>query len=848
MTTFDNALQKSDNSHAADLWRKLQELAHDLWFSWNEDAIELFCRIDPKLWEASGRNPVMLLKRLDRETIETLAGNQDFLKQLGEVLERRELYETSAGWFDEQYPEARKGGIAYFCAEFGIHESLPIYSGGLGVLAGDHCKSASDLGVPLIGVGLLYQKGYFHQRLAPNGEQEAQAEAYDFAQLPVTPVRLGGREVVVSVALPEMLVRLKVWSVKVGRVTIFLLDANHELNDTKAKELTSSLYGGGHDTRIMQEILLGIGGVRALRAMNIHPGVYHINEGHAAFLSFERLRELLYAGVSFDAALEYVRAGTVFTTHTPVPAGHDAFSLPMLEYYLEPTLRELPGYRDEFIRLGLDLEKNVFNMTYLGLNCSSFRNGVSKLHGKVSRRMFQGFHGNIPAREVPIHSITNGVHLSSWLAPELRELYDRYLPFGWGGRLYDEEPWRAVEHIPDEELWQIHQRLKDKLIRAARRNVRMRLMRNGEPAERADAACGFLSSNALTIGFARRFATYKRATLIFSDLDRLNRLINHPERPVQILFAGKAHPADRPGQEMIREIERIAQLEPFRGKIVMLEDYDIQLGRLLVQGVDVWLNNPRRPYEASGTSGQKAALNGILNFSVLDGWWEEGYDGRNGWSIGGTDEWEGIDPAQQDRENTECFYRVMEQEIVPMYYDRNENEALSTRWLERMKYSIRTLAPRFNSDRMVRDYVEQAYIPAIRRSSVFAAEGYHKAAQVADFKRFIRESWHHVRIASVQENAPVDGWKNVAVIVYFGPIWNEDTTVEIVYYENRGDVWEPVILPMRAEHIREDKTAVYRARVPGHLAHGPHFSVRVRPISADFAHSFELPYITSTLQ
>jgi glycogen phosphorylase len=847
MTTFDNALQKSD-SHAADVWSKLQELAHDLWFSWNEDAMNLFCRIDPKLWEATGHNPVSLLKKVDRESLEALAEHEDFVNQMEEVLERRDMYAKGSAWFHEQYPEAESQVIAYFCAEFGLHESLPIYSGGLGVLAGDHCKSASDLGVPLVGVGLLYQKGYFHQQLNPSGEQQAQSEIYDFAMLPVTPVHRNGREVVVSVALPDTLVRLKVWSVKVGRITIYLLDANHELNDARAKELTSSLYGGGHDTRIMQEMLLGIGGVRALRAMGIHPDVYHINEGHAAFLSFERLRELLYSGVSFHTALEYIRSGTVFTTHTPVPAGHDAFSLPMLEYYLEPMLRELPGFREEFIRLGLDLEKNVFNMTYLGLNGSSFRNGVSKLHGQVSRRMFQGFHGNIPAREVPIHSITNGVHLSTWLAPECRELYDRYLPSDWRSRLYEEESWKAIEQIPDEELWRTHQKLKEKLIRAARRNVRQRLLRNGEPVERADAACGYLSTGALTIGFARRFATYKRATLIFQDLDRLDRIINNPERPVQILFAGKAHPADQPGQDMIKEIHRISQLEPFRGKIMMLEDYDIQLGRLLVQGVDVWLNNPRRPYEASGTSGQKAALNGVLNFSVLDGWWEEGYDGRNGWAIGDSSEGSGIDPAKQDKDNTECFYRVMEQEIIPTYYDRSENETLSATWLARMKHSIRTLAPHYNSDRMVCDYVQQAYVPAMRRSAVFAADSYHKSARVAEFKRFIRDHWHHVRIASVQESHAVDGWKEIAVLVYYGPVWNEDTTVEIVYYENRGDVWEPIILPMRAEHIREDKTAVYRARVPGHLSHGPHFSVRVRPISADFAHSFELPFITSTLQ
>lgn len=830
---------------------RLPELAYNVWFSWNSDALELFARIDRNRWDQILHNPVRLLIETEQEAWEALIQNEDFIHHYERVMKQWDDYCKEPTWFQKTYPEVQQK-FAYLSAEFGFHESLPIYSGGLGILAGDHCKSASDLGIPLVGVGLLYKKGYFNQKINSEGRQQSENIAYDFSKLPILPVLNDqGEKLTIEVPLADRIVKLQIWQVLVGRNANYLLDADIEENSPWDRELTSQLYGGNQDIRIAQEILLGMGGVKALRALNMPSAVYHINEGHAAFQAIERIREQLEAGVPFHVAVEIIRASSVFTTHTPVPAGHDAFPLPMVDYYFSFLFSKWKQHKQAWLRLGLEQTKPLFNMTHLALNTAALRNGVSKLHGQVSRNMFRSFHGNIGEKEVPISHITNGVHMNTWLAPELKELYSRFLPGTWIQNQTNTDLWKSLELIPSESLWEVHMQLKEKLIRSARANLREQRRRNDLPAEKVEEVRSFLSPHALTIGFARRFATYKRANLIFNDLDRLDRLINNPDRPVQLLFAGKAHPADHPGQEMIREIYRVAQMDQFRGKIVLLENYDMNLARYLVQGVDIWLNNPRRPYEASGTSGQKAALNGVINFSVLDGWWEEGYDGSNGWSINGNND---ADWQTQERENTESIYHTLEQEIVPLYYNQGK---LPHQWVARMKRSIQTLAPVYNTDRMVMDYTNHTYIPSLRRTLAFIADENDTATKVADFKQFIQTNWHYVRIMEVNDSVgkPSDAKptltdsrqqvKEVTATVRFGPIWYKDTAVELVYYEEREDGWHPVVVAMEPAKEIDDRVVQFRAMIPSHLRHRAHFSVRVHPVSPNFATSFEVPLVTT---
>ncbi|MBE1444380.1 alpha-glucan family phosphorylase [Paenibacillus sp. OAS669] len=831
---------------------RLPEIAYNLWFSWNSEALELFARTDRNRWDQFVHNPVRLLMETEPEVWEALIHDEDFIHHYDRVIQQWDDYCNEQTWFQKTYPDFVSYKIAYLSAEFGFHESLPIYSGGLGVLAGDHCKSASDLGIPLVGIGLLYKKGYFNQKIDAEGRQQSDALSYDFSKLPILPVLNDhGETLMIEVPLADRIVKLQVWQVLVGRNINYLLDADIEGNSPWDRDLTGQLYGGNQDVRIAQEILLGMGGVKVLRALKVPTAVYHINEGHAAFQAIERIQEQLEAGIPFHVAVEVIRASSVFTTHTPVPAGHDAFPLPMVDYYFSFLFSRWKEHKHAWMKLGLESSKPLFNMTHLALNTAALRNGVSKLHGQVSRNMFRSFHGNIGEKEVPIGHITNGVHLSTWLAPELKELYNRFMPGTWLRNQTNTDLWRSLDLIPSESLWEVHMHLKEKLIRLARANLREQRRRNDLPADKVEEVRGLLNPQVLTIGFARRFATYKRANLIFNDLDRLDRLINDPDRPVQLLFAGKAHPADHPGQEMIKEIYRVSQMDRFRGKIVLLENYDMNLARYLVQGVDVWLNNPRRPYEASGTSGQKAALNGVINFSVLDGWWEEGYDGSNGWSIDANND---ADWQTQERENTESIYRKLEQEIVPLYYNQGK---LPHQWLARMKRSIQTLAPVYNTDRMVMDYTNHTYIPSLKRTLAFLAEDYDMATKVADFKQFIFANWHYVRILEVNDNvnktaeakSPLTDsrqqFKEVTATVRFGPVWYKDTRVELVYYEERPDGWHQVVVAMEPTKELEERTIQYRAVIPSHLRHRAHFSVRVHPVSPNFATSFEVPLVTT---
>jgi glycogen phosphorylase len=694
---------------------KLWSLARNLWWSWDGDCVSLFRDLNPTRWRQLNQNPVAMLSEIPLEEIERRSTELVLHSRINYVYRRQQEYlKADHTWGAMNAGVLRPRPVAYFSAEFGLHESLPIYSGGLGVLAGDHIKSASDLDIPLIGIGLFYGQGYFLQRLDQKGWQREEYLATDVNQLPMQPaIGKNGEPVVVEIQTRGGAIRAKVWRVKVGRCDLLLLDSNVAGNAPEDRELTSRLYGGDGRTRIRQELLLGVGGFRALRAMGITPGVLHLNEGHSAFAVFEAIRSRMEEeGMGFAAAASQIPREVVFTTHTPVPAGHDRFDADLIEEHLGP-LREQLGLSEENL-MGFGREyptdpQEAFCMTVLGLKLSRRANAVSSLHGEVSRAMWKKLYPRTPEDAVPIGHITNGVHVPSWLAPQMCRLYDRHLGVGWQYRSGTAKTWEEIENVDDGELWETHLSLKSQLLDFARRRACEQAERRGEPQETLHRLSKVLSSDALTIGFARRFATYKRANLILADIERLATLVNDPKRPVQFLFAGKAHPHDEPGKRVLQEIAAKMRDSKFADKLVFIEDYDINVGRYLVQGVDVWLNNPRRPLEASGTSGQKVVLNGGLNLSVLDGWWAEAYDGLNGFAIG-----TGRTHANtqiHDNRDGEDLYRVLRDELIPLYYQRDQ-DGLPRGWIKRMKRTIRTLGWRFNADRMVMDYTLKCYVPA----------------------------------------------------------------------------------------------------------------------------------------
>ncbi len=693
---------------------RLGELAYNMWWSWNPEAQELFRRIDPELWEKVYHNPVRLLQEVPQERLEGLA-DSDYLVAYHRVMADFDAYmHPGESWFAESFPAESDHLVAYFSAEFGLHESLPIYSGGLGILSGDHCKEASDMGVPLVGIGFLYPQGYFTQRLTADGVQEAVYEKLDFGRVPAR-AALGpdGKEIRIHVQLETRTVYARVWHIQVGRNALYLMDTDIEPNDPKDRVLAARLYGGDLETRLSQEIVLGIGGVRTARALGLNPTVWHMNEGHAAFLVLELLREQVAQGKGFAEASDYVRKHVVFTTHTPVPAGHDTFPFDMMERHFWNFWPKLGLSKEDFLGLAHQDQPwgPSFSMTVLALRFSGKRNGVSKIHGAVSRKMWHFLWPDKPLDEVPIGQITNGVHTASWLAPELYELYNKYLGPDWYDNLDRQDLWDSVWDIPDEELWDVKLQLRTRLIEFARERYAAWKERIGASPDEVEAARGVLDPKALTIGFARRFATYKRATLVFRDIERLRRIVDDPDRPAQFIFAGKAHPKDGPGKAMIQQVINLAKYPGLNGRIVFLEDYDINMARYLVQGVDVWLNNPRRPREASGTSGQKAALNGVPNASVLDGWWPEAYNGANGWAIG---EQEGYDNLEaQDADDASHLYNILEKCVVPMFYGRDD-AGIPRVWISVMKETIRTVAPYFSLRRMLKEYLDQMYVPTMR--------------------------------------------------------------------------------------------------------------------------------------
>jgi starch phosphorylase len=695
---------------------RLGEMAYNLWWTWNPNAQRLFNRVDNALWERLNHNPLRFLRSVGRFEINAAAQDPVYLELYDRVFSNFDSYlKATDTWTSRTYKTRGKQTIAYFSMEFGLHETLPIYSGGLGVLAGDHLKQASDLGISLVGMGLMYAEGYFTQRISEDGWQDAVNNMLNFDELPVLQVLNKKSETLkISVKFPDRVVNASIWELRVGRIPLYLLNSDLEENSPNDRKLTTRLYWSDIDLRVAQEILLGIGGVRALRAMGYEPGVWHMNEPHAAFLTLERARELIKTGLTFKKAMTKSRKGNVFTTHTPVPAGNDEFPLWLIDKNLSNFWSELNLSRDQFIDLARHKEPwgETFSMPILALRHSDGRNAVSELHGRVSRKIWHFLWPNVEDEDdVPITYITNGVHAPTWMARRLRVLFDKYLGEGWLDRLDDPEMWVKVDSIPDTELWAVRRHLKRKLALYMLSRVRTRWMEGDLHPVQAIASGAMLDPNALTIGFARRFATYKRASLVFSDLNRLLDIINRPNRPVQIIFSGKAHPADEPGKMLIQEVYRVIKKAENGGRLVFLEDYDINLARYLVQGVDVWMNTPKRPNEASGTSGMKAALNGALNFSVLDGWWREAYNGSNGWAIG-----EDVDPGTevQDETDAESLYDTLENKIIPLFYAERGGEDLPHKWVAMIKESLRTVTPQFSTQRMLKEYVERLYMPAMK--------------------------------------------------------------------------------------------------------------------------------------
>ncbi len=730
--------------------KPLLRIANNLWWTWHPEAVELFYRLDRRLWQVSKHNPVWMLGNCPQEVLDSAARDDGYLSSMHRVLENLERHETRAGFLQRNHPD-EDFTIAYFCAEFGLTECLQVYSGGLGILAGDHLKSAAALGLPLVGVGLLYRHGYFQQYLNADGWQQEYYPDLDFENLPVDPV-VGedGEQVKVSVTLPGRELAIAVWKVKVGRIDLYLLDTNLPENDEADRAITGQLYGGDMETRIKQELVLGVGGVRALEAMGIEPDVFHMNEGHSAFLALERIRRLIeQRNLSFDEARQYAAAGNVFTTHTPVPAGIDRFPTDMIERYFNhyhPTLRlDMEG----LLALGRENVYNkdeFFSMAVLAIRTSDWANGVSRLHGNVSRGMWKNIWQGVPETEVPITHVTNGVHARSWLSADLTYLLNRYIGDRWYRDPADQSPWQTVMELPDEELWRVHELRRQRLIVWARRRLVDQLEARGRSADEAREIADDLSPTALTVGFARRFATYKRGNLILRDADRFLRLLNDADRPIQFLIAGKAHPADGGGKDLIRQITHFARESKAGHKLVFLENYDIHVARYLVQGCDVWLNTPRRGMEASGTSGMKAAINGVLNCSILDGWWDEAFENDLGWAIGRGEHYANYD--QQDEIESQALYDLFEDQIVPLFYDRDEHN-IPRGWVTRMKKCIAKLAPAFNTNRMVRDYAEQLYVPAAQRARKLGANDLQPAVELAHQVDRLRGAWGNLAIEHV---------------------------------------------------------------------------------------------------
>ncbi len=820
----------------------LLDIARNVWWSWNVEAISLLRRVDPDLWDQHNGNPVAVLGSLSAERVSELERDKAFLAHLERVKNDLDRYLTLSSWFEGEHENIKNGLIGYFSLEFGLHESLPLYSGGLGILAGDHLKSATDLGVPLVGMGLAYQYGYFRQYLNHDGWQMEEYSVNDFYNMSMSLEKdENGLERTIEVHYPGRIVKARIWRLQVGRNPLFLLDTNIPENRPEDRELTSRLYSGDNDMRIRQEILLGIGGLRALISLGLEPTVCHLNEGHSAFLALERINLLMEnRKLDFDTAFEMVRASNVFTTHTPVPAGNDHFHPDLVRTYLKRKADQLGIDMERLLALGRQDPANkseTFCMTVLALRLSRFVNGVSELHGHVSRKMWQEVWPGVPAEEIPISHVTNGIHTRSWLCTEIARLYDRYLGPRWYEDPTNKMLWDRVDHIPDAELWRSHERMRERLVGFVRRRLRQQLANRGANRSWIKQASEVLDPEALTIGFARRFATYKRAALILSDPARLSRILNDPEKPVQIIFAGKAHPRDHPGKELIRQLIHLAEKDEFRKRIVFVDDYNIEVARYLVQGVDIWLNNPRRPLEASGTSGMKVPPNGGINLSVLDGWWCEGYQQDNGWAIGAGEDYD--DQTYQDDVESTALYDLLENEIVPTFYERSSDD-VPREWTRIMKNSMRTVNAEFNTNRMVEEYTERFYIPCVENAARLSDNSFAQAKELAAWRRRMVSGWSKVKVVGVDappvSAQPMGSNLPVRATLQLGEIPSEEILVEVYHglLDSEGEIVNGESSTLFPAETAADGTVVFAGDIACRRAGRRGFTVRAVPRKEGF--------------
>lgn len=819
---------------------ELLDIANNLWWSWNSEFLRLFKEIDSDLWETVGKNPVKFLKLVSQDKLEDIAKDEEFLAKYDEVVNHFNSYmQTKETWFSKNYPNNANDLIAYFSAEYGIDEIIPIYSGGLGILSGDHLKSASDLGLPFVAVGLLYKNGYFNQKIDGYGTQKTEYTNIDLDNLPILPVKdENGEDLIIDVDFPDRKLYLKIWKIVVGRISLFLMDSDIDKNIAEDRVVTLRLYGGDQEMRIRQEIVLGMAGIKLLKRLGLNPSVYHMNEGHSAFLTLEVIKDAMEEKqVSFEVAKSMCSAKTVFTTHTPVPAGNDIFPIELMDKYFSNFWPKLGISREDFLRLGMKNSQGIeqgFNMGMLALRIAGKKNGVSKLHGAVSRRLFSDVWPNIAPDESPIEYVTNGIHTCSWLAPSMKKLFNQYLKPYWQDNIQDDETWNDIKNIPNKELWDTHTDRKKKLFALVKNNITTRLKSSGYNYEEINEIVSKLNPNALTIGFARRFATYKRATLIFRDLERLTQLLNNPERPVQLIFAGKAHPADKEGQDLIKYIHEVSMKPQFKGKIFLLENYNIAMSRYLISGVDVWLNNPRRPMEASGTSGQKASVNGVINFSVLDGWWAEGYNQKNGWTIGDNTEYQSYE--EQDIADSESLYNTLENKIIPLYYENKKEDGVSDKWMEMFKNSIISTGGKYSTSRMVIDYTRDYYMELANLSK----NHYQNLDEVIDFtnwKKNLYASWKDIKITQNNnlDNITIDAGNQIEVHCIVNLPENIDCNsirTEVYYGKilENGIMEQIQTVPMNLiEQDDENRTYKYSAKIELKTGGNYGYTFRVMP-------------------
>ena len=816
----------------------LKELAYNLWWTWNSDAITLFQRLDPELWNITDHNPIRMLGMLTQYRLDELEQDDSFLSHMDRVYGDYLQYMGKTFWFEQLTEGEKPFNIAYFSLEFGLHESLPIYSGGLGVLAGDHLKSSSDLGIPLVAVGLAYQEGYFRQYLNLEGWQQETYPENDFYNMPMEVMKDDHEEqIVIDIDLPGRKVYARVWRIKVGRVPLYLLDTNITANSEADRGITSQLYGGDREMRIQQEILLGIGGIRALRAMGIKPEVCHMNEGHSAFLALERIRLMMVDNsLSFAEAREAVTAGNIFTTHTPVPAGIDIFSPELMNSYFHDYYPQLGLDNASFLALGRQNEmdqRQVFSMAVLALRLAAYCNGVSHLHAETSRKMWRSMWPGVPEHEIPIRGITNGVHVASWASNDMQGLLTRYLGPTWReGGDKARRVWHRVDSIPDSELWRTHERRRERLVAFSRSRLRQQLVKRGATRIEVAKADEVLDPEALTIGFARRFATYKRATILLQEPERLKKLLNDRDRPIQFIFAGKAHPHDREGKEFIKRLVQFSRQEDVRRHFVFIEDYDMNVARYLVQGVDVWLNNPRRPLEASGTSGMKVPVNGGLNLSVLDGWWAEGYSPEAGWAIGSGEIYE--DQNYQDEVEGRAIYQLLEKELIPLYYDRGTG-GLPRGWIAKMKASMRSLCPEYSTNRMVGDYTQEFYLHAFRSWDALLKDDAAPLKDLAAWKQNIGSAWTGIRVLDVKAEYPeplkVGNRYKVLVTVDLAGLTPDDLRVQVYWgqIDAQGNMIRAEAVTLTHVSQLEASKHTFEAEVPC-LTTGRHgYAIRILP-------------------